>query len=133
MAQQDTKRGPDTTNVGREQRGMVGTADQRINAENRSPDEMKYEVAQRGSQTDAHGNGARESKPETGTQKKQTSGYGNREDRENPAAGLQQSGEKQSHELPGEGTRVGDGESKKTQAMSQNGAAIRPGVDRPSR
>jgi hypothetical protein len=132
MAQQD-KRGPDTTNVGREQRGMVGTADQRINPENRSPDEMKYEVAQRGSATDAHANASRETKPEAGAQKKQTSGYGNREDRENPAAGLKQSGEKQSHELPGEGTRVGDGESKKIHADSQNGAAIRPFADRPSR
>lgn len=105
-----------------------GSADRRIRAEDRSPDEMEHEVAQRAARAEP-GEEPRSGKPNAPA-KELTSGK--REDRENPAMGLQQSGERQSHELPGEGTRVGDGEVK-TRANSQNGAAIRDFEDRPSR
>ena len=70
---------------------------------------------------------------ETGENDNKTSGYGNREDRENPEKGLQQSGTRQAHDLPGEGTRVGDDERRQGRADSQNAARIADCEDRPSR
>jgi hypothetical protein len=107
-------------------------------------DEMTHEVAQRGAATDAQENRTASSNPAAPRTTEQTSGYGNREDRENPGMGLgaQQSGERQSHELVGEGTRVGKDEPRKVKgataprespASSQNAARIADFEDRPSR
>lgn len=108
------------TQAAQQEKGQ-GTADQRVRREDRPADEMKYEVSQRGGIKDAHGDHAtdghpeadRMTRPDAPAGKKQTSGYGNREDRENPAAAPQESGQKQSHELPGNGTRVGNDETNK--------------------
>lgn len=110
-------------------REPLGTAEQRIHRSDRPSGELADEVAQRGGESDAHATQSdKKSPPAPG--KKQTSGYGNREDRENPAMGLPQSGERQSHDLPGEGIRVGSDEHR---AMSQNGARISDFEERPSR
>ena len=122
-------------------------SENRINPGDRPLDELEHEVAQRGARTDAHQTANASSKPAAPPQPSQTSGFGNREDRENPGAGLaaQQSGEQQSHELVGEGTRVGKDEPRKVQgptapksdrdsrASSQNAARIADFEDRPSR
>lgn len=108
-----------------------GSADQRKHAETRPADEMKFEVAQRGSAIkDAHKTPADRMTHPDSPQGAKTGGYGKRDDRENPKTGLGQDGQSQSHELPGQGTRVGNDEVKdaskttNARAMSQNGARI---------
>lgn len=137
--------GADVANVGTgRERATVGRSERRIDPSTRPEQEMKHEVAQRGGATDAHDNRSASSTPAAPPMGEQTSGYGNREDRENPGMGLgaQQSGENQSHELVGEGTRVGKDEPRKvrgptasrdSRASSQNAARISDFEDRPSR
>lgn len=120
-------------------------SENRIDPAARPLDELTYEVAQRGKTTDAHQSKNASSRPAATPGTEKTSGYGEREDRENPGMGLgaQQSGEQQSHELPGEGTRVGKDEPRKvkgptaprdeSRASSQNAARIADFEDRPSR
>lgn len=123
-------------------------SENRIDPAARPLDELTHEVAQRGKTTDAHQSKNASSRPAAAPQTNQTSGYGQREDRENPGAGLgaQQSGEQQSHELVGEGTRVGEDEprtvkgptvtredARDSRASSQNAARIADFEDRPSR
>lgn len=150
MAQQDRKNestreaGADVANVGTgRERAIVGRSERRVDASTRPGEELAHEVAGRGSATDAHQGNVQGRKPDAPAEE-QLSGYGNREDRENPGLGLQQSGENQSHELPGQGTRVGNDEKKDTRAtktrdpvdsraMSQNGARISDFEERPSR
>jgi hypothetical protein len=127
MAQQDRKF-ERKFDPGRE----VGS-ENRKDVRDRPADEMQFEVAQRtAARTDAHENKGEHTRASAPSES-QTSGYGNREDRENPGKGLAQSGTRQSHELPGEGTRVGDDERKNARAMSQNAARISDFEDRPSR
>ena len=92
----------------------------------RNPQEMRHEVAQRSGRAEQTSSDVEGEHPAAPAQN-QTSGYGNREDRENPGKGLQQqqSGERQSQQLPGK-----DSEGR---AMSQNGARISDFEERPSR